>query len=74
VLRSRNVQQLRHRRFPYGQRVDADPGLAFSTLDELATAIRAEVNAGIFARIVQRMGPEVRQRLQGATVGVLGMG
>ena len=37
---------------------------AFSTLDELATAIRAEVNAGIFARIVERMGPEARQRLQ----------
>ncbi|HLN67654.1 MAG TPA: DUF4158 domain-containing protein, partial [Streptosporangiaceae bacterium] len=37
---------------------------AFSTLDELATAIRAEVNAGIFARIVERTGPEARQRLQ----------
>ena len=37
---------------------------AFSTLDELATAIRAEVNAGMFARITERMGPEARQRLQ----------
>ena len=38
---------------------------AFSTLDELAAAIRAEVNAGIFAGIVSRMGPEGRQRLRG---------
>ena len=38
---------------------------AFSTLDELAAAIRAEVNAGIFAGIVSRMGPEGRQRLGG---------
>ena len=30
---------------------------AFSTLDEMATTIRAEVNAGIFARIVERMDP-----------------
>jgi Domain of unknown function (DUF4158) len=37
---------------------------AFSTLDELATAIRAEVNAGMFARIAERMEPEARQRLQ----------
>jgi hypothetical protein len=29
---------------------------AFSTLDELAAAIRAEVNAGMFARIAERMG------------------
>jgi hypothetical protein len=29
---------------------------AFSTLDEMATTIRTEVNAGIFARIVERMG------------------
>ena len=36
----------------------------FSTLDELATTIRAEVNAGIFARITERMGPEAWQRLQ----------
>jgi hypothetical protein len=28
----------------------------FSTLDELAAAIRAEVNAGIFAGICSRMG------------------
>ena len=33
-------------------------------MDELATAIRAEVNAGMFARITERMGPEARQRLQ----------
>ena len=38
---------------------------AFSTLDELAATIRAEVNAGIFAGIVSRMGPEGRQRLRG---------
>jgi hypothetical protein len=38
---------------------------AFSTLDELATTIRAEVNAGIFTQIVQRMGPRAAQRLQG---------
>ena len=38
---------------------------AFSTLDELAAAIRAEVNAGIFAGIVSRMGPEGRQRMRG---------
>jgi TnpA family transposase len=37
---------------------------AFSTLDEMATAIRAEVNAGIFARITSRMGPGGQQRLQ----------
>ena len=37
---------------------------AFSTLDELATTIRAEVNAGIFTRIVERMGPGGQQRLQ----------
>ena len=29
---------------------------AFSTLDELAAAIRAEVNAGIFAGVRSRMG------------------
>ena len=38
---------------------------AFSTLDELAAAIRAEVNAGIFAGICSRMGPEGRQRMRG---------
>ena len=38
---------------------------AFSTLDELATTIRAEVNAGIFTQIVERMGPRAAQRLQG---------
>jgi hypothetical protein len=39
--------------------------LAFSTLDEMATSIRAEVNAQIFAGIVTRMGPK-GQRVQGA--------
>jgi len=38
---------------------------AFSTLDEMAASIRAEVNAGIFAGIVSRMGPDGRQRAQG---------
>ena len=44
---------------------------AFSTLDEMATSIRAEVNAGIFAGIVSRMGADGRQRAQGllATAG-----
>ena len=37
---------------------------AFSTLDELATRIRAEVNTGIFARSRERMGEDGRQRLQ----------
>ena len=43
----------------------------FSTLDEMAASIRAEVNAGIFAGIVSRMGPDGRQRAQGllATAG-----
>ncbi len=46
---------------------------AFSTLDEPATAIRAEVNAGMFARITERIGPEARQRLQALlTVAVPG--
>ena len=34
-------------------------------MDELATTIRAEVNAGIFTQIVERMGPRAVQRLQG---------
>ena len=38
---------------------------AFSTLDELAASIRAEVNAEIFAGIVSRMGPDGRRRAQG---------
>jgi hypothetical protein len=38
---------------------------AFSTLDEMAASIRAEVNAGIFAGIVARMGADGRQRAQG---------
>lgn len=38
---------------------------AFSTLDELAATIRAEVTAGIFAGICSRMGPENRQRMRG---------
>jgi hypothetical protein len=37
---------------------------AFATLDEMATTIRAEVNAEIFERVVERMGPEGQQRLQ----------
>ena len=31
---------------------------AYSTLDDMATTIRAEVNEAIFAGIVARMGPE----------------
>jgi TnpA family transposase len=44
---------------------------AFSTLDEMAASIRAEVNAGIFAGIVSRMGTDGRQRARGllATAG-----
>lgn len=38
---------------------------AFSTLDEMATSVRAEVNAQIFAGIVARMGPDGQQRAQG---------
>jgi hypothetical protein len=38
---------------------------AFSTLEEMATSIRAEVNAQIFAGIVARIGPDGRQRAQG---------
>ena len=37
---------------------------AFYTLDEMATSIRAEVNAGIFAGIVSRMGQDGGQRAQ----------
>ncbi|HEY3957664.1 MAG TPA: DUF4158 domain-containing protein, partial [Streptosporangiaceae bacterium] len=33
---------------------------AYSTLDEMATTIRAEVNEAVFAGIVTRMGPEGR--------------
>jgi hypothetical protein len=36
----------------------------FSTLDEMATRIRAEVNAEIFAQVVARMAPEGRQQMQ----------
>jgi Domain of unknown function (DUF4158) len=36
----------------------------FSTLDEMATRIRAEVNAEIFALITRRMGTDGRQRTQ----------
>jgi hypothetical protein len=44
---------------------------AYSTLDDMATTIRAEVNEAIFAGIVARMGPEGRLRAQGllATAG-----
>ncbi|MGH3181120.1 MAG: DUF4158 domain-containing protein, partial [Streptosporangiaceae bacterium] len=38
---------------------------AYSTLDDMATTIRAEVNEAIFAGINARMGPEGRQRAQG---------
>jgi hypothetical protein len=38
---------------------------AFSTLDEMATSIRAEVNAQIFAGIAARIGPDGRQRALG---------
>jgi hypothetical protein len=38
---------------------------AYSTLDNMATTIRAEVNEAIFAGITARMGPEGRQRAQG---------
>ena len=38
---------------------------AYSTLDEMAATIRAEVNEAIFAGIVARMGLEGRQRAQG---------
>jgi hypothetical protein len=38
---------------------------AYSTLDEMAAAIRTEVNEAIFAGIVARMGPDGRQRAQG---------
>ena len=38
---------------------------AFSTLDEMATSIRAEVNAQIFAGIAARMGPDGRERALG---------
>lgn len=43
-------------------------------LDEMATSIRAEVNAQIFAGIVSRMGTDGRQRAQGplATSGADG--
>ena len=36
----------------------------FSTLDEMATRIRAEVNIEIFASIAERMGEDGRQRMQ----------
>jgi TnpA family transposase len=38
---------------------------AYSTLDDMATTIRAEVNEAIFAGINARMGPDGRQRAQG---------
>jgi TnpA family transposase len=36
----------------------------FSTLDEMATRIRAEVNAELFSLIARRMGADGRQRMQ----------
>ncbi len=38
---------------------------AYSTLDDMATTIRAEVNEAVFAGITGRMCPEGRQRAQG---------
>jgi hypothetical protein len=38
---------------------------AYSTLDDMATTIRAEVNEAIFAGITGRMSPEGRQRAHG---------
>jgi TnpA family transposase len=38
---------------------------AYSTLDNMATTIRGEVNEAIFAGITGRMGPEGRRRAQG---------
>lgn len=42
--------------------------LAFSTLDEMATRIRAEINAGIFQMIRSRLGPAGRARLEALLV------
>ncbi len=41
---------------------------AFSTLDEMASRIRGEVNASIFRRIWIRLGPSGRVRLEGLLV------
>ena len=38
---------------------------AYSTLDEMAAAIRTEVNEAIFAGITARMGPDGRHRARG---------
>ena len=38
---------------------------AYSTLDEMATTVRAEVNEAIFAGITARMGPDGRHRARG---------
>ncbi|MBB5136959.1 hypothetical protein HNP84_006711 [Thermocatellispora tengchongensis] len=42
--------------------------LGYTTLEDLATSIRAEVNATIFATIVQRMGEAGRARMEGLLV------
>ncbi|MET8054860.1 DUF4158 domain-containing protein, partial [Streptosporangium sp. NPDC005286] len=36
----------------------------FTTLDEMTATIRARVNTEIFMRVVERMGPQGRQRMQ----------
>jgi hypothetical protein len=41
---------------------------AFSTLDEMATRIRAEINAGIFQMIRSRLGTGGRARLEALLV------
>lgn len=45
--------------------MEASPELpGFSTLDEVATRIRAEVDTAVFTRIAERMGEQGRARLQ----------
>jgi Domain of unknown function (DUF4158) len=41
---------------------------AFSTLDEMATRVRAEINSGIFQMIRSRLGPGGRARLEALLV------
>ncbi|MEV5322724.1 Tn3 family transposase [Nonomuraea sp. NPDC052634] len=42
--------------------------LGYTTLEDLATSIRAEVNSAIFATILQRMGEAGRARMEGLLV------
>ncbi|TDD06011.1 DUF4158 domain-containing protein [Nonomuraea diastatica] len=42
--------------------------LGYTTLEDLATSIRAEVNAAIFATILRRMGEAGRARMEGLLV------